>query len=92
LQVVKFFAPTPVANGEEGVHFTTNRRGITFTLATAYLVTVTVTPTDALTPDMEKVNKVPRAAIYKSEDFCKNTCKCYQENHACIVFIAFCTL
>lgn len=48
--MVKFFAPTPVANGEEGVHFTTNRRGITFTLATAYLVTVTVTPTDALTP------------------------------------------
>ena len=45
LQVVKFFAPTPVANGEEGVHFTTNRRGITFTLATAYLVTVTDTPT-----------------------------------------------
>jgi len=26
-EVVKFFAPTPVANGEEGVHFTTNRDG-----------------------------------------------------------------
>ena len=42
--------------------------------------------------DMEKVKKVPRAAIYKSEDFRKKTRKFNQENHACTVFIAFCTL